>query len=337
MATTTKPELALIPFKDVAEEHNIPLEVWSAMNSSLYPGAKPQSLVLVYMYCKARNLDVLMKPVHIVPMSVKIGRDTYEYRDIVMPGITLHRITASRTNLMAGSDDPVFGPDTDFDITIDPKVKEPLPFSAPLFAKVTIHRLDQAGVPRSYTHTEYFAEAVAREKSGMINSMWRKRPHGQLAKCAEAGALRKAFPEEIGGEMTAEEMEGKTIGGAGEDAIEGDFTVVSGETLNPVEKKPDANAKPKGSANNGGDGAGKPTGEGTKPAGAGDTPKPAGEASAPEAATYKIDLPAPPLRMLNKMLTEHKMSQADLLAKLSADITLSNINEAFACIKKGVA
>jgi hypothetical protein len=39
--------------------------------------------------------------------------------------------------------------------------------------------------------------------------MWEKRPYGQLAKCAEAQALRKAFPEILGGMVTSEEMEGK--------------------------------------------------------------------------------------------------------------------------------
>jgi len=43
--------------------------------------------------------------------------------------------------------------------------------------------------------------------------MWEKRPFGQLAKCTEAQALRKAFPEAVGSQPTAEEMEGKVIEG----------------------------------------------------------------------------------------------------------------------------
>ena len=40
--------------------------------------------------------------------------------------------------------------------------------------------------------------------------MWAKRSRGQIAKCTEAQALRKAFPE-IGAQPTADEMEGKTL------------------------------------------------------------------------------------------------------------------------------
>lgn len=41
--------------------------------------------------------------------------------------------------------------------------------------------------------------------------MWAKRAFGQLAKCAEAQALRMAFPELTGGTNTNDEMEGKTF------------------------------------------------------------------------------------------------------------------------------
>ena len=41
--------------------------------------------------------------------------------------------------------------------------------------------------------------------------MWKKRPYGQIAKCAEAQALRKAFPEIVSQQTTAEEMEGKSL------------------------------------------------------------------------------------------------------------------------------
>lgn len=185
------------------KQFNIEESLWLTLVNSIFPGAKPESIVMAVQYCKARNLDVLMKPVHIVPMPVTVKGETYKddktvYRDVVMPGIYTHRITASRSKGYAGQDAPVFGEVKKFEIG-------GLPIEAPEYCTVTVYRmLEGQRVP--FSHTEFFEEAVATKQNGQPNSMWVKRKRGQLSKCAEAGALRKAYPEELGGEMTAEEM-----------------------------------------------------------------------------------------------------------------------------------
>lgn len=186
-------------------------ELMAVLQSSIYPGAKPESIKLVIGYCRAGQLDPLQKPVHIVPMSVKIRalnrdeKDTYEWRDVIMPGVGLYRTQASRSNACCGVSEPDFGTDVEFkygDQTI----------TVPKTCRVTVKRLVQDRIV-DFTAVELWIENYATAGRDTIapNAMWKKRPYGQLAKCAEAQALRKAFPEFVGAAATAEELEGKTI------------------------------------------------------------------------------------------------------------------------------
>lgn len=185
------------------------------LGSSLYPTASASSIKLVLSYCRAAGLDPMQKPVHIVPMwNGKLKC----MQDVIMPGIGLYRTSANRTGQFAGMSEPEFGPT--IEQTLD-KQK----FSFPEWCKITVRRQLASGHIGEFTAIEYWLENYAvkggADKSTAPNAMWAKRPRGQLAKCAQAQALRAAFPE-LGALPTAEEMEGK--------AIEGEFRETTGST-----------------------------------------------------------------------------------------------------------
>ena len=192
-------EIAISPeIRKALEKREIDEPLWAAIMGSVFPGAHEQSVLMAVDYCKARGLDILKKPCHIVPMSVKDARSgKYLWRDVIMPGIAESRITASRTGSYAGQDEPVYGPFVT--VQIGSRKHE-----VPEYCTVTVYRMLQ-GEKVGFAHTEFFEEACATTKEGELNTMWSRRKRGQLAKCAEAGALRKAFPEETGGIATAEE------------------------------------------------------------------------------------------------------------------------------------
>jgi phage recombination protein Bet len=180
------------------EKRGIDESLWSAIKSSIFPGASDESALLAYDYCSARGLDIMKKPCHIVPMNVKDAKTgRYGWRDVIMSGIVEHRITAMRTGEYAGQDAPIFGPMVDVDFG-------GITHTVPEFCTVTVYRITR-GERGPHPHTEYFEEACGTTKDGSLNSMWKRRKRGQLAKCAEAGALRKGFPEELGGLITVDE------------------------------------------------------------------------------------------------------------------------------------
>ena len=182
-------------------------ELITTLQSSLYPGASDNSIKMVISYCKAANLDPMQKPVHIVPMWDSKAQAT---RDVVMPGVGLYRTQAARTGC-AGISEPEFGDDVTEQIGGQQ-------ITYPKWCRVTVKRRIATGEIVEFTARELWIENYAtkggKEKSVAPNAMWTKRPYGQLAKCAEAQALRKAFPE-VGSAPTADEMEGKSINDAG--------------------------------------------------------------------------------------------------------------------------
>lgn len=176
---------------------------WRTAMGSLFPGAKAESVLMVFDYCKARQLDPLKKPCHIVPIQVKTG-DGYVTRDVVMPGIYEYRTTAHRTGEYMGHSEPQYGP-----------IEEYMGVQAPAWCSMIIYRWnDRAKIRVEFPVRVKFSEIVAtrwdnKAQQNVVNARWTKASEQMLTKCTEAAGLREAFPDELGGMQTEEEMFGQ--------------------------------------------------------------------------------------------------------------------------------
>jgi hypothetical protein len=138
------------------------------------------------LFCYAvhrSGLDPFMKQIHAVKRwNAKLGRDEMT----VQVGIDGYRLIADRTGLYAGNDEAIFD-------------REPKPTKA----TVTVYKIVQ-GQRCAFTATARWSEYYPGDKQGF---MWNKMPCVMLGKVAETLALRKAFPAELSGLYTQEEMD----------------------------------------------------------------------------------------------------------------------------------
>lgn len=188
----------------IQERFGIDASQWIALVEAIFPNAQSVgSIVQALSYCRARNLDVFKRPVHIVPVwSKQAGKLV----DTVWPGIGELRTTAFRTGAYAGRDDAEFGED------ITRRLGE-IEMTFPEWCRVKVYRMVQGERVAFSGSKIYWLEtySTAKGNSQEPNQMWKDRPRGQIEKCAEAAALRAAFPEEIGGDHIPEEIRSAPI------------------------------------------------------------------------------------------------------------------------------
>lgn len=151
----------------------------------------------------------------------------------IQTGIDGYRLLAARTGLHAGTTDPEYGPANDK--------------GYPAWAKVIVKKLMPNGVLAEFPATARWSEYAQTNRDGEPSGQWPKMPYLMLGKCAEALALRKAFPAELSGVYTAEEMSQADTYAAGPTVDTRTGEVINHPEATPQGPKPPASTvKPQG-------------------------------------------------------------------------------------------
>lgn len=165
--------------------------------------------------CRRTRLDPFRKQIYAIkrPEWDPVTK-TNSWKVTFQTSIDGFRAIAARTGLDDGQSPPQWcGPDAQWSEIWAGN-------GDPHSARVTVYK---KGRTHGFPGTARYSAYVQTTKDGSPTKMWKKMGAEQLAKCAEALALRKAFPEELGGVYTHDEM-----AQAGNEEITSDGEVVSG-------------------------------------------------------------------------------------------------------------
>jgi len=157
-------------------------------------GATPQEFDLFVDVCNRLRLDPFARQIY----AVKRWNSDLKRQEMT-PQVSIDgmRLTAERTGKYAGQAPPEWcGADGVWkDVWLSDK--------PPMAARVAVYRKDFA---QPMYGTALYSEYVQTTKEGNPTKFWRTMPANQLAKCAESLALRKAFPNELSGVYSVDEL-----------------------------------------------------------------------------------------------------------------------------------
>ena len=152
------------------------------ISSTIAPGCTGDELRLFAYACQRTGLDPFSKQIYAIKRGGKMT---------IQAGIDGLRSIAERTGQLDGSETHWCGEDGVWsDVWLGSK--------PPAAAKTIIHR---RGASHPFVGVARFADYNAGQ------GLWSKMPAAMIAKCSEALALRKAFPADMSGVYSTDEME----------------------------------------------------------------------------------------------------------------------------------
>lgn len=169
------------------------------IKKTIAPGTTDDQLALFIQVCSQTGLNPFARQIYAVVRNEKQRDGSWEPKMTIQTSIDGYRLLAQRSNEYAGQDGPYWY-DGKKQAWTDVWVES----YAPAAARVGVLR---KGFQNYLYAVARFESYVARKSNGEPQNLWGKMPEVMIAKVAEALALRRAFPAELSGIYTKEEMD----------------------------------------------------------------------------------------------------------------------------------
>lgn len=173
----------------------------------------PEADQQVFLHVAQRTrLDPFARQLYMIPRQEGSGQNR-RTKWTIQTGIDGFRLIAERHPQYRGQVGPQWcGTDGEWrDVWLDPQ-------KAPAAARVGIRRGDREDVVWGTAMFREYAQTTTYDGQTKLTKMWREKGAHMIAKCAEALALRRAFPAELGGLHTDDEMSSADNAGRAEPA-----------------------------------------------------------------------------------------------------------------------
>lgn len=184
-------------------------ETYELLKTHYAPGATDAELKFLVTQANELGLNPFRKECYFIPQkvwdptqnkkvkkwSVQVGIDTFRKRGLARKDVDWH----DTIPFFIAADQQAYEWRNIPRLIMEGKM--------PSYPDMAVSYIQPKGMSKPIKHVVYWHEYVKLRTDGTPAALWGKMPGIMLCKCAEAGAWRKAFPDQFGGMYTTDEMQ----------------------------------------------------------------------------------------------------------------------------------